>query len=38
MSVPGAGEILSALQLADSFFPTGMYAHSYGLEGMARRG
>ncbi len=29
---------LSALQLADSFFPTGMYAHSQGLEGMVRRG
>lgn len=29
---------LSALQLADSFFPTGMYAHSHGLEGMVRRG
>jgi urease accessory protein len=24
--------------LADSFFPTGMYAHSQGLEGMVRRG
>ncbi len=29
---------LCALQLADSFFPTGMYAHSHGLEGMVRRG
>ena len=29
---------LSALQLADSFFPTGMYAHSQGLEAMVRRG
>lgn len=29
---------LLALQLADSFFPTGMYAHSQGLEGMVRRG
>jgi urease accessory protein len=29
---------LSALQLADSFFPTGMYAHSQGLEGMVHRG
>ncbi|MFQ6030497.1 MAG: urease accessory protein UreF, partial [Dehalococcoidia bacterium] len=27
-----------ALQLADSFFPLGMYAHSHGLEGMVRRG
>jgi urease accessory protein len=38
MSGPRSREILSALQLADSFFPTGMYAHSYGLEGMATRG
>ena len=37
MSAPRSGEILSALQLADSFFPTGMYAHSYGLEGMVTR-
>ena len=29
---------LSALQLADSFFPTGMYAHSHGLEPMVNRG
>ncbi len=29
---------LSALQLADSFFPTGMYAHSHGLEPMVSRG
>jgi urease accessory protein len=29
---------LAALQLADSFFPTGAYAHSHGLEGMVRRG
>lgn len=30
--------ILATLQLADSFFPTGAYAHSLGLEGMVRRG
>lgn len=30
--------LLSALQLADSFFPSGMYAHSHGLEGMVNRG
>ena len=29
---------LAALQLADSFFPIGTYAHSQGLEGMVRRG
>ncbi len=34
----GHASFLSALQLADSFFPTGMYAHSHGLEGMVRRG
>lgn len=28
---------LAALQLADSFFPSGMYAHSQGLESMASR-
>lgn len=30
--------LLSVLQLADSFFPTGMFAHSHGLEGMVQRG
>ena len=29
---------LAALQLADSFFPSGMYAHSHGLESMVARG
>ena len=33
-----AKAFLSALQLADSFFPTGMYAHSHGLEPMVSRG
>ena len=28
---------LALLQLSDSFFPTGMFAHSLGLEGMVRR-
>jgi urease accessory protein len=28
---------LAILQLSDSFFPTGMFAHSLGLEGMVRR-
>ena len=32
------GGLLTALQLADSFFPSGMYAHSHGLEAMVRRG
>ncbi len=31
-------ELLGALQLADSFFPTGSYAHSQGLEGMVAMG
>ena len=31
-------ELLRTLQLADSFFPTGAYAHSQGLEGMAALG
>ncbi|MFN0071590.1 MAG: urease accessory protein UreF [Chloroflexota bacterium] len=30
--------LLSLVQLSDSFFPTGMFAHSLGLEGMVRRG
>ena len=30
--------LLAAIQLADSFFPSGMYAHSHGLEGMVNRG
>ena len=33
-----ASRFLAALQLADSFFPTGSYAHSQGLEGMAAQG
>ena len=32
------GSLLTAMQLADSFFPSGMYAHSHGLEGMVSRG
>jgi urease accessory protein len=35
---PGPAGFLAALQLADSFFPTGMYAHSHGLEGLVARG
>jgi urease accessory protein len=30
--------LLAALQLADSFFPSGMFAQSQGLEAMYRRG
>lgn len=30
--------LLAILQLADSFFPAGMFAHSHGLEGMVNRG
>lgn len=36
VSEPGA--FLTALQLGDSFFPSGMYAHSQGLEAMINRG
>ncbi len=38
MTEASGPSFLTALQLADSFFPTGMYAHSHGLEGMAARG
>ncbi len=34
---PGSA-LLRALQLSDSFFPTGAYAHSQGLEGMVAMG
>lgn len=30
--------LLTAFQLTDSFFPSGMFAHSQGLEGLVRRG
>jgi len=33
-----APRFLAALQLADSFFPTGSYAQSQGLEGMVAQG
>ena len=33
-----SASFLAALQLADSFFPSGTYAHSQGLEGMVSRG
>ncbi len=38
MSYNNPENLLMALQLADSFFPSGMYAHSHGLEGMVNRG
>ena len=38
MSQSGNRQFLAALQLADSFFPTGMFAHSHGLESMVARG
>ncbi len=37
-SINGGASFLAALQLADSFFPSGTYAHSQGLEGMVTRG
>ena len=33
-----SANLLAILQLADSFFPAGMFAHSHGLEGMVNRG
>jgi urease accessory protein len=36
--VTDVAAVLAMLQLADSFFPTGGYAHSLGLEGMVRQG
>ena len=38
MTGDSARRFLIALQLADSFFPSGMYAHSHGLESMVSRG
>ena len=38
MTAETARRLLTALQLADSFFPSGMYAHSHGLESMVARG
>ena len=37
MTGDSARRFLMALQLADSFFPSGMYAHSHGLESMVSR-
>ncbi len=37
-SINGGASFLAALQLADSFFPSGAYAHSQGLEGMVSQG
>lgn len=38
MGADRSASFLAALQLADSFFPSGTYAHSQGLEGMVTRG
>lgn len=38
MGADNSASFLAALQLADSFFPSGAYAHSQGLEGMVTRG
>ena len=32
-----ADSLLALLQFSDWLFPTGAYAHSYGLERMCRR-
>jgi urease accessory protein len=32
------GWIASLLQMTDTFYPTGAYAHSFGLEGLAQEG
>ncbi len=37
MGADSSASFLAALQLADSFFPSGTYAHSQGLEGMVTR-
>ena len=36
--LPGAAWIVGLLQAGDSFFPTGSYAHSFGLEGLVQEG
>ena len=33
-----AGWVVSLLQAGDSFYPTGSYAHSFGLEGLVQAG
>src|SRR4051812_5450895 len=35
---PLASWLVALLQAADSFFPTGSYAHSFGLEGLVQEG
>lgn len=35
---PAPSWILGLLQTSDSFFPTGSYAHSFGLEGLVQSG
>ena len=35
---PAANWLLGLLQAGDSFYPTGSYAHSFGLEGMVQEG
>lgn len=34
----GAGWLVGLLQTSDSFYPTGSYAHSFGLEGLVHEG
>lgn len=37
-SHPDAGWLVGLLQANDSFYPTGSYAHSFGLEGLVHQG
>ena len=38
MAADGVPWVAGLLQISDSFYPTGAYAHSFGLEGMTQAG
>jgi urease accessory protein len=38
ISIDQSGWVAGLLQTADSFYPTGAYAHSFGLEGLVQAG